>query len=101
MKTVLLALFSIIMFTTSYGQESKILTATFDGHEDGVYYFSDNDDDYSFEKIEPEAVKAFDLKNNSFLNKTFKVAYKTEEEEDEFGNKYDILIIIKLDTIDQ
>ena len=101
MKTILLGLFSIVMFV-SYGQEqkNKTVTATFNGYEDGVYFFSDSDDNnYEFEKVDPKVLKAFDLKGEDHLDKKFKVTYKVENHKDEDGEEYEIWVIVKLELI--
>jgi len=101
MKTILLGLFSIVMFV-SYGQEqkNKTVTATFNGYDEGVYYFSNGDEDsYDFEKVDAKVLKAFDLKSDKFVDKKFKITYKEEKSKDEDGEEYEIWVIVKLELI--
>ena len=99
MKTIFLGLFSIVMFV-SFGQEQeKTITATFDGHIEGVYHFSSSDDYYEFEKIDSKVLETYNLKSDEYLEKKFKITYKEEEVEDEDGEKYVIWVIIKLELM--
>lgn len=101
MKTILLGLFSMVVLN-SFGQEqkNKTVTATFNGYEEGVYYFSNGDDDsYDFEKIDAKVLKVFNLKSEKFVNKKFKITYKEEKVEDEDGEEYEIWVIIKLELV--
>ena len=103
MKTILLGLFSIVMFV-SYGQEqeNKTVTATFNGYEDGVYYFSDGEDEsYEFEEVDTEVLKAFNLKNEKFIDQKFKVTYREEKYEDEDGFEHETWVIVELELIEE
>lgn len=103
MKTILLGLFSIVMFV-SYGQEqeNKTVTATFNGYEDGIYYFSDGEDgSYEFEKVDTEVLKAFNLKSEEFIDQQFKITYKEEKYEDEDGIEYETWVIVQLELIEE
>ena len=74
MKTIFMGLVSIFMLVNiGFNQEIKTLTATFDGYEEGVYYFTKEEIDfYDFEKINVEVLKKFDLKSKEYQNKKFK-----------------------------
>lgn len=101
MKTILLGLFSMVVLN-SFGQEqqNKTVTAVFVGYEDGIYYFSnDEDDSYDFEKIDAKVLKTFNLNDKKYLNKKFKITYKEEKVEDENEEEYEIWVIVKLELI--
>jgi hypothetical protein len=99
MKTLFIGLSSIIIFLNiGFNLETKNITLTFDSYEDGIYYFSDEEENYfEFEKIDPETLKKFDLKGEKYLAKKFKVTYKEEKATDEDGEEYEIKIIVKLE----
>ena len=103
MKTILLGLFSIVMFV-SYGQEqeNKTVTATFNGYEDGVYYFSDGEDEsYEFKEVDTEVLKAFNLKNEKFIDQKFTITYREEKYEDEDGFEHETWVIVELELIEE
>lgn len=94
------------MMFVSIGQEqtNKTVTAKFDGYEDGIYTFSNGEDEvYDFERIDAEILKTFNLKTDKYVNKKFKVTYKEEVfkgndgEEDE---EYEIWTIVKLELVE-
>ena len=81
MKTIFMGLFSICMLVNiGYSQETKTLTATFNGYEDGIYYFSEGEDDfYDFGKINAEVLKKFDLKSEEYHDKNLKLHTKKKQ----------------------
>lgn len=103
MKTIFMGLFSILMFVSiENNQETKTITATFDSYEDDIYYFSKaNEEYYSFEKINKDVLKKFDLKSDKYINKKFKITYKEElqSEDDEDIDDYEVLRIVKLELV--
>ncbi|KAB8155252.1 hypothetical protein EZY14_005025 [Kordia sp. TARA_039_SRF] len=81
MKTITI-ITSILLFLFAPVDETKTIEATYDGYEDGTYYFTDSNDDlFEFQQVEKAVLKEFDLMSNTFENKKFKVTYKTVEEE--------------------
>ena len=104
MKTIFLGLISIMMFV-SIGQEqtNKTVTATYDGYEDGVYTFSNGENEiYDFEKVDPEVLKKFNLKTDKYVKKKFKITYKEEtfkEKDGEEEDEYEIWTIVKLESV--
>lgn len=83
-------------------QDTTTITATFDYHDEGMYYFTENGEDeetYTFVKAEASVLKAYDLTDEKYEGKTFKVTYKTETEEDEFEEEYEVLVITKLELV--
>lgn len=101
MKTFLLGFFSIVLFV-SHLQEpnTKTITATYIGYDEAVYsFYDDNENNYDFQKIEPDVLKAFNLKSEDFLDKKFKITYKSEKSQDENEEQTEILTIIKLELV--
>jgi uncharacterized protein YabE (DUF348 family) len=104
MKTIFWGIISIMMFV-SIGQEqtNKTVTATFDGYEDGIYTFSNGEEEvYDFEKIDDEVAKEFNLKTDKYINKKFKITYKSETvktEEDGEEMETEIWTILKLELV--
>ena len=86
MKTLFLGFISLFMFVSIHQkQETKTITATFDFYEEGVYYFSDREEDsYDFAKIEKDVLKKFDLKSYAYRDIKFKITYKEEMQKEEF-----------------
>jgi len=105
MKTIFLGLFSMIMFVATGQQKEKTIIATFSGYEEGVYSFSNSDDEvFEFEKINANILKDFDLKSEKYLNKKFKITYKEETikvEEDGNEEEYEVWTITKLELVKQ
>ncbi len=101
MKTILLGAISLIMLIgISQEHEIKTVTASYNGFEDGIYYFSNKDEEYTFEEISAEAQKIFDLKGDKYIGEKFKVSYKEKELIDDFEETYSIWVITKLVLIE-
>ena len=96
-----MGLFSIILLVNiGYSQETKTLTASFDGLDEGIYYFSEGEDNtYDFEKVNEDVLKKFDLKGEKYHNKKFKITYKEEKGTDKDGEEYEIWVIVKLELV--
>ena len=101
MKTLFIGLSTIILFLNlAFNQETKNITLTFDSYEEGIYYFSDDEENYfEFEKIDSEALKKFDLKDKKYISKKFKITYKEEKATDEDGDEFEFKIIVKLELV--
>ena len=89
-------------------QDSNTITAIFDGAEDYGYnfIFTNEDEDEStitFQNVSEEALKAFDLKSDTFLGVTMQVTYttviETEEDSDGFESETEVLTITKLQRV--
>lgn len=89
-------------------QDSNTITAIFDGAEDYGYnfIFTNEDEDEStitFQNVSEEALKAFDLKSDTFLGVTMQVTYttviETEEDSDGFESETEVLTITKLQKV--
>ena len=90
----------IMMVSIVCNQETTTITATFDRFEEEVYYFTDDEDEaYNFEKIDPDALKEFDLKDEKYHNKKFKVTYKEEKVIDKEKEESIIWVIVKLELV--
>jgi competence protein ComGC len=105
MKTMVLAIISVMMFVAVGQQKTdKTVTATFDGYEDGIYSFSDGEDQiYDFEKVDADVLKQFDLKSKKYLKKKFKITYKEEITKEKDGNdivEYEMWTILKLELVE-
>lgn len=97
MKT-LITLFALLLFVSVKGQETLSIKATFFGHEEGFFYFTDyNDNSFFFEGIEADAKEKFDLTKKDFIYKKFNITYKIETTKGEYGEEYDASIIVDLE----
>ena len=101
MKTLIIALFTFISFVgLEINQEKITVQATFDEYEDETYYFSDEKEGaFEFQKVDEVASKKFDLKDEKFKGKKFKVTYTTETDLDENDDEFTLFIILDLELI--
>ncbi|KPM33076.1 Hypothetical protein I595_1503 [Croceitalea dokdonensis DOKDO 023] len=98
MKTLLIALSTILAVATT--QEVETITATFNGYEDGIFYFEDSEGyNLEFEQIDDKALQKFDLVSEDFNGKTFKISYTSETDLDEEGEEISISKIVDLKLI--
>lgn len=96
MKT-LITLFAFLCFISVKSQETLSIKATFFGHEEGFYYFTDyNDNSFFFEGIEDAAKEKFDLTKEKFIYKKFNITYKVVTTKGEYGEEYYASIIVDL-----
>ena len=102
MKTLFVDLIAIIsQVNLEKHQDTMTVKATFDGYEDGTYYFTDEEGGtYEFQKIVAEASKKFNLTDEKFNEKVFNVTYKMETELDENEEEYAIYTIVDLKLIE-
>ncbi|WP_055447691.1 hypothetical protein [Lacinutrix mariniflava] len=103
-----LSSFKVETIITGSSQDSNTITAIFDGAEDYGYnfIFTNEDEDEStitFQNVSEEALKAFDLKSDTFLGVTMQVTYttviETEEDSDGFESETEVLTITKLQKV--
>ncbi|MER3374607.1 MAG: hypothetical protein RIM83_08210 [Allomuricauda sp.] len=99
MKTAII-LMTLIFSWMTVSQENMI-TATYDGLEEGSYYFTDEEGNtHSFQGMEDSVMESYDLSNESLVGRMFKISYRIEEELDvETDETYDNYIIVKLSPI--
>ncbi len=94
MKTMLI-LFT--MATLAFAKQTEELTtikATFDGVENEIYYFFDEEDNViSFDTINDDASENYNLLEEQYLGKTFNVTYKVETKTNELDEEYESYII--------
>ncbi|NNC50986.1 MAG: hypothetical protein HKO01_10660 [Flaviramulus sp.] len=73
---------TISSITDCVVQDTKVITAVYDGHEDYGYNFiakNTNDDEYTitFQNINSEVLEAFDLNSETHVGSKFKVSFTT------------------------
>lgn len=96
MKT-LITLFTLVSLVFAKNQETLNIKATYDGYEEGFYYFTDyNDNSFYFEGVDAAAKEKFDLTKKSFIGKKFNITYKVETTKGEYGEEYYASIIVDL-----
>ncbi len=96
MKT-LITLFTLLSLVYVKDQETLGIKATFDGHEEGFYYFTDtNDNSFFFEGVEAAASEKYSLTKKKYIGKTFDITYKVETTKGEYGEEYYASIIVDL-----
>lgn len=102
MKTLFISLMLVVSsLTTAPSQETEKMTATFDGYEDGTYYFTDSDG-YSteFNQLSNEARKLYDLSTEEFVGSTFEITYTSETEVDDLDEEIIVTTIIDLKLVE-
>lgn len=100
MKT-LITLFILTSLAFAKDQETLSIKATFFGHEEGFYYFTDfNDNSFFFEGVEAAASEKYNLTKKSFIGKKFNITYKVETTKGEYGEEYYASIIVDLVMIE-
>ena len=103
-----LSSFKVETKKVSIDQEEQTISAIYDGAEDYGYnfIFTNDDEDEStitFQNVNEDVLKAFDLKSEALIGTNMKVTYtivvETEEDEDGFESETEILTITKLEQI--
>lgn len=103
MKKLMILLFAIASFAFVKQPEEKMtIKATFDGFEEGYYYFTDEEENnFYFETISKEALEKYNLLKREFIGESFEVTYKVETKKDEYNEEYESYSIIDLKLIEQ
>lgn len=99
----MILLFTIASFAFVNKQEETItIKATFDGFEEGIYYFTDEEDtSLYFETINEESIEKYNLLEEKFIGESFEITYKIETKIDEYDEEYEALSIVKLKLIEK
>ncbi|MCF7561233.1 hypothetical protein L3X39_11350 [Sabulilitoribacter multivorans] len=88
-------------------QETQVVTAVFDGHEDYGYNFISTRDDeeytITFQKVDEAVLSAFNLNLDTFIGTKFKITYTTEiivtKDGDGYEDEEEINTITKLEKL--
>ena len=101
MKILSILLFTVIMMSnTVESNYTEVIGATYDGYEDEIYYFSDDEDTYEFKNIDAKILKMYDLTSEKYNGQDFNITYKIEKKTyDE--EVYEIWTISKLELIEE
>lgn len=103
MKTLCIALFALITFTTTnVAQENETINATFISYENEIFNFTAEDDSkHEFHGLKTKAKDKYDLTDESFEGKVFTVTYNTITTNDE-ETKESIIrnIIVDLEMVE-
>lgn len=93
----LITLFTLVSLVFAKNQENLHIKATYDGYEEGFYYFTDEkDNSFFFEGAETAASEKYNLIGKRFIGKTFDITYKVETTKGEYGEEYYASIIVDL-----
>ncbi len=98
MKTLFISLLLVVTsLSKTLPQETETMTATFDGYEEGTYYFTDSDG-YSneFSHLSNAAKKVYDLTTDNFVGSIFQITYTSEIEIDDSDEEININTIVAL-----
>ncbi len=100
MKTMLILFAMVTLAFTNKPEDLTTIKATFDGAEEEIYYFIDEDDNvYSFDSINENASEKYNLTEKQYIGKTFNVTYKVETKTNELEEEYESYIIVKLELL--
>lgn len=80
-------------------KNTETLKATYDGYEEGIFYFSDDDDTYEFKSADPKVLKAYDLMSEKYEGQDFNITYEIQKKTDEDEEEYEEWVITKLELI--
>lgn len=97
MKTIFLCFFMLFSTANQKVQETETVVATFNGYEDGVFFFTD-DNGYSieFQNLSPEARQQFDLTDDGLIGFLFEVTFNRDTELDEMEDEVVVNNIVGL-----
>ena len=101
MKTLFITLLLLVSgLNTPVIQDSEKVNATFEGLENGIYFFTDTDGfSIEFEHISQEALDSIDLSDDTYKGKMFTVTYVSETEIDEMDEEIVVNTIIALNMV--
>ena len=110
MKTLhLMVCFLMTSIFGSFNQNTTIVEAIYDGHEDYGYNFiakhPDNDEEYTitFQDVSDAVAKEFDLDSETLIGTKFKITYTTKtvvtKDEDNYEDENEINTITKLEKL--
>lgn len=91
-----------LVFSLMDMSQENTITATYDGLEVDIYYFTDDDGNtYSFQGVEDAVLKSYNLSDESLVGRNFKVIYIIKKELDgDTDDTYENYIITGLSLID-
>lgn len=99
MKTLMIAL--SLLLTDVYLQEVERTMATFDGFDDGTFFFIDEDGyNLEFDQIEEKLLKKFSLTTDRHKGKRFEISYTTETDFDDEDEEISVSKIVDLKMMD-
>ncbi|ADV47897.1 hypothetical protein I2486_02930 [Cellulophaga sp. E16_2] len=95
---------SILLLITSFlktSQDAITITVTYEGVDDGVYYFSSEEDfnTYAFKNLEEKAGAKYNMADRKLIGTDFEVTYTSEEFQDEENETHEVLTITDLKLI--
>ncbi|WP_165747966.1 hypothetical protein [Cellulophaga sp. Z1A5H] len=95
---------SILLLITSFlktSQDAITITVTYEGVDDGVYYFSSEEDfnTYAFKNLEEKAGAKYNMADRKLIGTDFEVTYTSEEFQDEENEIHEVLTITDLKLI--
>lgn len=99
MKTLLIA-FSLVCSALTL-QDVEKTTATYDGFDDGTFFFIDGEGyTLEFEQIDEKLLKKYDLRSEEFNGRNFEVSYTTETDMDDEDEELSVSKIVGLKLLD-
>lgn len=102
-KTISISILFFITSLVSYSQDEITATLVYEGAEEGVYYFSSEEDfnTYAFSTIEEAAAKKYILTDRKLIGNTFSVTYVSEDFLDEDNEPYQVLTLKDITLIEK
>ncbi|SMC63042.1 hypothetical protein [Cellulophaga tyrosinoxydans] len=102
-KSIAISIFFLMTSFVSSIQDQTVVTIVYEGLDDGVYYFSSEEDfsTYAFKNIDEKASQKYNLADRKLIGSTFKVTYESEELLNEDNEPYEVLTLIDLTKIEK
>ncbi|NNE32836.1 MAG: hypothetical protein HKN40_10755 [Winogradskyella sp.] len=103
-----LVLAFLVFTSASKLQDKQVMIATYDGHEDYGYNFISIDEDdeaftITFQEINEDLLKTFDLKSDKLIGAKFKLTYTSkiivETDEDGYEDETEVNTLIGLSKL--
>ena len=97
MKTIVLICMITLFNVTNNITSTEVIDANFQGYDGEYYNFKDSSGiPWEFDRISPEALEMYDLSDEKYLNKRFKITYQILSELDDNDDEVEIYQIKQL-----
>lgn len=102
-KTIAISILFFLSSLVSFSQEEITAILVYEGAEEGVYYFSSEEDfsTYAFTIVDEKATKKYVLTDRKLVGETFKVTYTSEDLLDEDNEPYQVLTLKDITLIEK
>lgn len=97
MKTIVLICMMTLFSVNNNTVGLEVIDANYQGYDGEYYTFKDSSGiPWEFDRIAPEAIEMFDLSDEKYINKRFKITYEVLSELDENDDEIEVYQIKQL-----